>query len=133
MLFAEEMKRSGQTLVEFALAAPILFLLLLGIIQYGLIFSASLTLRHGAQVTSRTLSLSGATTNNVSTVACQAISPMLDCSKLQAPQVTYPTVGPNNAVQVKLTYNLPLIVSFVVPGASGNTLTLTATGVDRKF
>jgi len=54
------MKRCGQTLVEFALAAPLLFLLLLGIIQYGLIFSASLTLRHAAQVSSRTLSLAGA-------------------------------------------------------------------------
>ncbi len=126
------MKRNGQTLVEFALAAPLLFLLLLGIIQYGLIFSASLTLRHAAQVSSRTLSLAGASTNNVSSIACQAISPMLDCSKLQSPQVTFPAVGANPGVQVTLRYNLPLIVSFVVPGASGNTLQLTATGVDRK-
>ncbi len=126
------MKRSAQTLVEFALAAPLLFLLLLGIIQYGLIFSASLTLRHAAQVSSRTLSLSGSSTNSVGTVACQAISPMLDCAKLQSPQVTFPSVGGNQGVQVTLRYNLPLIVSFVVPGASGNTLQLSATGVDRK-
>jgi Flp pilus assembly protein TadG len=126
------MKRTGQTLVEFALAAPLLFLLLLGIIQYGLIFSASLTLRHAAQVSSRTLSLAGASTNNVSSIACQAISPMLDCARLQPPQVTFPTVGGNQGVQVTLRYNLPLIVSFVVPGASGNVLQLTATGVDRR-
>ena len=34
----------GQTLVEFALVAPILFLILFGIVQYGIAFKNSITL-----------------------------------------------------------------------------------------
>lgn len=130
------MKKNGQqgtTLVEFALVIPLLALILFAIIQYGFIFSAVSTLRHAAQVTSRTMSLGGASTNNASTVANAAIQPLLDPAKLQNVGVSYTTVSGTPAVRVQLTYNLPLIIKFVVPGATGNTLTLTAEAIDRRF
>ncbi|NQU12162.1 pilus assembly protein [bacterium] len=124
-------------MVEFALLLPFLALLLFAIIQYGFIFSAYITLRHGAQVTSRTMALPGASINNLSAVACTAITPMLNCANLQSAQLTPIAIGASatttNAVRVTLTYNLPLIIRFVVPGATGNNLTLTAVAVDRTF
>ena len=124
---------SGQALVEFALVLPLLALLLFAIIQYGFIFGAYMTLRHGAQVTSRSLAFAGASTNNASAIACGAISPPLDCALLQSTAVANTTVGTVPAVRVTLTYNLPLIIRYVVPNATGNSLTLTAVAVDRKF
>jgi Flp pilus assembly protein TadG len=120
-------------MVEFALMFPFLALLLFAIIQYGFIFGAQATLRHAAQVTSRTMALPGADYSTAPTVACSAINSLLDCSKLSA-VATNASVGglSTDAVQVNLTYNLPLIIRFVVPNATGNTLTLRAQAVDRK-
>lgn len=123
--------RSGQALVEFALALPLLALILFAIIQYGFIISAQITLRHAAQVTSRTMSLAGASTNNVNTVAADALGPLLDSNQLQSVQLVRTTVGSADAYRVTLTYDLPLVLKFVVPGATGNILQLTASGVDR--
>src|SRR5512145_1569670 len=85
--------RRGQSLVEFALVLPLLAVLLFAIIQYGLIFNAYMTLRHGAHVTARTLSLAGASTNNVQATACDAVQPVLDCARLASPVVSSATIG----------------------------------------
>jgi Flp pilus assembly protein TadG len=42
-------KESGASLVEFALLAPLLFLLLFGIIEFGWLFAQNLDVRHGAR------------------------------------------------------------------------------------
>lgn len=126
--------RSGQALVEFALSLPLLALLLFAIIQWAFIFNTYMTLRHAAQVTSRTLSLSGASAD-AQTVACEAIQSTLDCANLQSVGVNTNLVvgGSTRAVEVTLTYDLPLIISFVVPNVTDNTMTLTAVAVDRNF
>ena len=124
-------KKSGQTLVELALALPVLALILFAIIQYGFILSTQVTLRHAAQVTSRTMSLAGANTNDVDAVAQQALGPLLDAAKLDPVALNKKTVGGTDGYEVTLTYNMPLIVKFVVPNATSNSLTLTATAVDR--
>ncbi|MCY0863663.1 MAG: pilus assembly protein [Sulfobacillus sp.] len=46
-------KRSGQALVEFALVAPLLMLVLLGIITYGLYINANVTLQQAARIGAR--------------------------------------------------------------------------------
>jgi Flp pilus assembly protein TadG len=126
-------KETGQSTVEFAMVLPLLVLLLFSIIQYGFIFSASITLRHAANATARSLALAGATTNNVNTLAAQFVTPSLDSTKLAPAVVNTTTITTaNDAVTVKLTYNLPLVVSFVVPGASGGKLALKAEGTYRK-
>ena len=43
----------GASLVEFALTAPFLILLLLGIIEFGWAFNQNLDVRHGARETAR--------------------------------------------------------------------------------
>ncbi len=42
-------KESGASLVEFALVAPLLFLLLFGMIDFGWLFAQNLDVRHGAR------------------------------------------------------------------------------------
>ncbi|MCX7887870.1 MAG: pilus assembly protein [Verrucomicrobiae bacterium] len=128
-------KNSAQALVEFAFALPLLALLLFAIIQYGLIFASYMTLRHAAHVTARNLSLAGATTNAAAArdIACQAISPLLNCQSLAAPVVSLATVQtPNDAIRVQLTYTQPLIIRFVVPNTTTNTLTLRAEATYRR-
>lgn len=43
----------GATLVEFAIIAPLLFMLLFGIFEFGFIFGQHLDVRHGARETAR--------------------------------------------------------------------------------
>jgi Flp pilus assembly protein TadG len=122
--------KSGQTLVEFALTLPLLALLLFAIIQYGFIFSAYMTLRHGAHVAARTASLPGGA-SDIQAVYCSAVSPLLDCARLGTAVVTSNTVGTLSAVTVSNSYSLPLIIRFVVPGATGNALTISAQATYR--
>jgi len=127
--------KNGQSLVEFALLLPLLALLLFGIIQYGFIFSAYMTLRHGAHVTARTATMAGfntSNTSNVTSIASGAITPMLSAANLRPAIVTTTTVGGLDAVKVQLTYDLPLIVQFVVPNSSGNVLTISADATYRR-
>jgi Flp pilus assembly protein TadG len=120
-------------MVEFALTLPLLALLLFAIIQYGFIFNAYMTLRHGMHVAARTFSLAGGgVTNTPKSVVCAAVQPMLDCSRLGTPTVTSTNLGTVSAIQVSGSYGLPLIVRFVVPGATGNTLTITASATYRS-
>lgn len=46
-------RSSGQALVEFVLVAPLLFLMVLGIISYGLYINANLTVEQAARVGTR--------------------------------------------------------------------------------
>ena len=47
----------GQSLVEFALVLPLLILLLFGIIDFGRIFNAYLTIDHAGRDAARTASI----------------------------------------------------------------------------
>src|SRR5262245_28137514 len=48
-----QMRRKGQTLAEFALTLPILLILLFGIIEFGRIFQAWVTLQNSARAAAR--------------------------------------------------------------------------------
>jgi Flp pilus assembly protein TadG len=124
-------QHSGQALVEFALCLPFLAVLLFGIIQYGFIFNAYMTLRHATHVAARTVSLPG-NTNTAESVVSQAISPMLQPSNLGAVTTTPTSIGGVPAFTVGASYNLPLIIKFVVPGATGSSLTITAQATYRS-
>ena len=130
----DRLRCSGQALVEFAMIVPILAFVFFAIIQYGLIFNAYMTLRYGAHITARTLALTGASTNNPTAIAQTAIQPSLDTTHLTAVSLTsVQLVAPNDAYKVILSYSIPLYISFVVPGATGNTLPITAQAVYRRL
>lgn len=48
-LFKLRKNQKGQTLVEFALVLPVLLLLILGLIQFGIIFSAQIAITNAAR------------------------------------------------------------------------------------
>ena len=111
--------RKGQALVEFALVLPLLLLLLLAIIGYGLAFYRSLTVGNVARVTVRS-GVIGAT-------PCQMYN--------QATQLLQAS-GMNNPPTMTFTYTQPASASYVCsipsvgncgspPESSGQYLTLS--------
>jgi len=127
-------KKHGQALVEFALIIPLLALLLFGIIQYGFIFAAHISLRNASAVGARSAVLTSPkkTIAQIQDVTRGAIGPMLQTNNIVAINVnTNVTVGSaTGATSVQIQYNLPLIVPFVVPGkTAGGSLTMSGTTV----
>lgn len=129
-MIAIRKRNGGQTLVEFAIAVVLLALLLFGIIQYGFIFGAYITVRNASAVGARQAVID---TNQAETAARDALSPML--SKANPPAtvaLTQTNVAGVNAQSMTVTYDLPLIIPWVVIGSSTPTsVTLRATTVMR--
>ena len=73
--------------------------------------------------------------SQIQDVAKQAVKPMLNANNVTGVIVGLPnvTVGATNgATSVRIKYNLPLIIPWVVPGkTTGGSLTLTATTIMR--
>jgi Flp pilus assembly protein TadG len=121
----------GQTAVEFALIAPVLLLLLLGIVQGGIVFHNYLTVTDAARAASRQAieaRVSNVTQSDVQQTAWSA-APDLDHSKM-AVSLTDPTDPTFNTggsqVIVTVTYPYSINVLGIVV-ASGN-LTSQMTG-----
>ncbi len=124
-------KQSAQSLVEFAITLPILAVFLFGICQFGFIFAAVLTVRNASAVGARYAVVGSPANSNVQAVAKAAVSPMLNAGSATAVVTTTNFAG-NTATSVQVTYNLPLIIPFVVPGkTAGGSLTLSASTVMR--
>jgi len=125
-------ERRGVALVEFAIVAPLFFLLVLGIIEFGWAMMAQTILTNAAREGARTGSLDGTQLTDVT----NSVDSYLNAAGL--PSVT-PTVSPNppsNATagqNVTVTVNLPFSqISLVpVPQWLGN-VTLTATSVAQR-
>jgi Flp pilus assembly protein TadG len=126
-------KEDGQALVEFAILLPILLLLLLGILQFGVVFNNYIQVtsaaREGARkaAVSRSLGVAGAT--SAARTAAKNASPGLSLTDSQI------TVTPSNSmaqgsdvtVQVKYPYAIDIIGKVV---ASGNLTSSTTMRVE---
>lgn len=121
--------QKGQALVEMAFILPLLIMLLFGIIDFGRIFHAYLTLDHAGREGARLASLQDEDSDIQTKIDSYAAG--LDTSKLT---VSLSPAGENNRpsgtdVTVKLTYTIdfltPFISSLVKP------ITLTDTTVMR--
>jgi hypothetical protein len=98
-----------------------LALLLFGIIQWGLIFAARVTVRNATINAARYATLKSGNSLNIASAenyAKQDIAPMLDPNNVTGDTVANVTVGGTNAVSVALTYKLKLIIPWVVYGTS---------------
>lgn len=132
-------QRSGESLAEFALVLLPLFLVLFGIIQYGFIFAATMTVRNATVIAARYAMLGPTNSTNVAkvqAVARQAVGPMLNPNNVTAVNVslTNVTVGATNgATSVEIQYSLPLIIPWIVRGTnvSNDHLLLKATTIMR--
>jgi Flp pilus assembly protein TadG len=121
----------GQAAVEFALIAPILMVLLLGIVQAGIAFHNYLAVTDAARAAARQaieVRIAGVTSDDVTNAATAAAAD-LDKNKLHvtlanATDPTFTTAGSTLTVTVTYPYSIN-VLGLVV--ASGN-LTSTMTG-----
>lgn len=91
--------QSGSAAVEFALIAPVFFLLLFGIIESGLIYFASSTLENATNDAARLIRTGQVQTGNMTAVQfrqqiCNQIAPLLACDgNLQIDVESYSNFG----------------------------------------
>ena len=124
-------QQRGQAMVEFALVLPLLALVLFGIIQYGLILSATQSVKFASGVGARYAVTGSSHPSNaaVQTVTLNALSPTLSAANATVIVTTNASLGGiSGATSVQVQYTMPLIIPFVVPGkTNGSSLFLSAT------
>jgi len=107
-------EQKAQSLVEFSIMLPMLVLLLVGTIQFGIIMAHYLAVNHAAVVGARTASVASSQTdavNNGSAAAKAAAGSFIKNTNGLNVAVTAITVGSpaSAAEQVTVSYNLKLI------------------------
>lgn len=130
----------GATLIEAAIVFPIVMFLLFGIIQWGLIFCAQITVTNAAATGGRLVAGQNSevtptvTEGQIISAAQDAVDPFLVPANLNV-QVTpspLPSLGGGiNTVTITCTYQYPLLLRYVVPGQSNGFLEITSTTTAR--
>jgi Flp pilus assembly protein TadG len=117
----------GQTLVEFVLVAPVLLLILFGIVQFGIAFKNSMVVADSVRAGARKAAVSRASSDpgGAARQAVVAAASDLDSSKLKV--VVTSTWQPGNSVTVTATYPYTINILGIVV-ASGD---LHSTTVER--
>jgi len=124
-----ETNEEGSALVEFAILLPTLLVMVMGMIQFGMILANKITLQSAAATGARYVVIHPtASASTVEGIAQQAVSPMIPTSAVQA-HLTNTTLNGQPAFQVKVDYQMPLILPFAVPNHVGNRLNLSATTI----
>lgn len=116
----------GQATVELALSLTVLIFIIFGIIDFGRIFHAYLTLEHATEEAARVASL-GKTDAEIVNIAKQA-APSLDVSRINV------IVSPSKQSRTTGTYvtvNLTYPISFSIPLFSSKPLTIHTKNVMR--
>jgi Flp pilus assembly protein TadG len=117
----------GQTLVEFVLVAPVLLLILFGIVQFGIAFKNSIVVTDAVRAGARKAAVSRVATDPTATVqqAVDAAAGDLDATKLKV--VVASTWVAGDKVTVTATYPYEINILGIVV-ASGD---LHSTTVER--
>lgn len=124
----KKLGNNGQALVEFALLLPLLLLLLCGIVEFGRLFSAALTVSHSAREGARLGAVGVSDTEIINRV--KASAPVLNGDNLIV-EITPSTVrerGQEIIVTVSYPVNVvvPLITAF-----TGDTVTVSSASIMR--
>ena len=119
-------EQKGQTMVEFALIMPVLFLVLFGIIQFGTLYNDYITLTDAARVGARKAAVSRQTGDPVglATTATKNAASDLDLTKLTV-SVTANAWAAGADVTVEATY--PYEVNIMGMVVSSGTLKSSTT------
>lgn len=100
--FSSLRKEHGQALVEFALVAPVLLLLVLGIAQFGIAFNNSISLTQAVSAGARAAVVAGTDPSAVETAARSAIAS--SAGGLDPSQITITVTETATDVTVSATY-----------------------------
>jgi Flp pilus assembly protein TadG len=98
--------RRGAAVVEFAIVAPVLLLLVFGMIEYGRLVMVQQVITNATREGARKAVLDGATTTNVTTV----VTDFLTASRINGAVVTVTPSPPSSAA-----FGDPVTVSVQVP------------------
>lgn len=120
----------GASMVEFAVVLPFLITVLFGLIQYGYLFAAYITVKNASAVGARCAITTGCP--SVVNTTQQAVQPLLNPANASVTfNSNYLITGTTYGKRVDVTYPLPLFVRFLVPGSVGGNFTLRATTISR--
>jgi Flp pilus assembly protein TadG len=113
-------KRRAVTVAEFALVAPLVFLLIFGFMEGTRILSAWLILNNESREAARVASVAAGQVANPAAHACTTAitraSEMLDGTRLSCtPQSTYDANGDLIEMTITLRYSVDLVIPLVVP------------------
>ncbi len=117
----------GQSLVEFALVLPVLLLLVLGLIQFGIIFSSQIAITNAAREGARVASVGASNTQVITrinnSIGGHIFLPELTSSNIQ---ITPPSPVVGNEITVEIV-NVPLTLIVPVPDVfvPGDTINLS--------
>lgn len=123
----------GAAAVEFALVLPILLLLVLGIVQFGLTFTQWLEMESAAREGARWGSLGYAAADIRTRVraAAPGLNPPLTDAQITVTPLD-PGNHPSDPVSVSITYSTPVLpIIGPIMGQAGPTMSLTAAAVNR--
>lgn len=105
-------RRKGQSIVEFAILVPILLLVLIAIIEFGLMFNSYLILQTSARDAARQLSIGVSDTEVTSQIKAQAYG--IDLAQLSISiSPTEATRIAGDDVTVELIYTHTIITPFL--------------------
>jgi Flp pilus assembly protein TadG len=114
-------KRRGASAVEFALVAPVAFVVILGMIEFGRGLMVQHLLNNASRAGCRTAALEGQTTANVNTVVTNALSSQ--GIQVQTQQITVAVNGTvadastaNPGDEITVTVSLPVSQITWLPG-----------------
>jgi Flp pilus assembly protein TadG len=119
-------RTSGQALVEFALLAPLLILIVMGIIEFGRLWMTMITLSGAAREGAR---VAVVTAPDVGAVEAAA-NRVLNAAGMGSATVTItgPDPDSNNEVTVRVEYTYNVITGSIIPGL-GDTIQLARSAV----
>jgi Flp pilus assembly protein TadG len=113
-------REEGQALVEFALVAPILFLILFGIVQFGIAFKHSIALTDAVRAGARKATVSRSLADPVSATESAVLGAASDLDPSQVKvKVTVPsgwTPGANVTVTATYPYEINILGIVVASG-----------------
>jgi Flp pilus assembly protein TadG len=111
-------REEGQALVEFALVAPILFLILFGIVQFGIAFKHSIALTDAVRAGARKATVSRTLADPVSATKAAVLNAAsdLDPDKVDVTVDSGWTPGANVTVTATYPYDINILGIVVASG-----------------
>lgn len=116
--------KKGQALIEFAIILPIIILILMGIMEFGVMLNSYLKIENASREAARA-GIVGASDVEIEALVTQ-VSPSLDSNNLQvtiSPAEAYRVSG--GTLTVTVTYNYPMITP-IISNLFGGTISLNA-------
>ncbi|MBB4370093.1 Flp pilus assembly protein TadG [Bradyrhizobium sp. cir1] len=102
--------KRGASALEFALTAPVFFLFIFGIIEFGLLFWTQLGIQHGSEMAARCATVNSTLCPSSSAITSYAAQQAYGLT-LPAETFTFSTSACGNQVSASYAFNFPEILN----------------------